>query len=138
NLSVEDVKNTIYRYKEKFKNFNNSKAMHGPFLDLKPSSPDMEIRKVSYKKYLDAIKIAKELDMDYLIFHSQINPALNQPSLVQLNNGQVKEFWIKILDEIPDYKGIILLENIFEQTPDMLKELIEKIDLPNIRINLDI
>jgi len=138
NLSSEDIKNTIHRYKEKFEGFNNFKALHGPFLDLKPASPDKMIREVSYFRYLYTIKAAKELKIDYLIFHSQINPLLNKPSMIKLNNMQAKEFWLKILDEVPDYEGIILLENIFEETPHMLKELIETIDLPNIRINLDI
>lgn len=137
NLSLEDRKNLIDSYKEKFKGFNGIKALHGPFLDLKPSSPDKDIREVSYKKYLYTLKAARELDMDYLIFHSQINPYLNDPSLRRLNNMQAKEFWLKILGEV-DYKGIILLENVFEESPAMLKELIEIIDLPNIRINLDI
>ena len=43
-----------------------------------------------------------------------------------------------ILNRVPGYKGIILIENIFEETPEMLKELIETINLPNVKINLDI
>lgn len=137
NLSSEDIEKLIHRYKEKFKGFNNIKALHGPFLDLKPSSPDEKIREVSHFRYLYTIKAAKELEIDYLIFHSQINPYLNKPSLARLNNMQAREFWLKLLEEVPDYKGIILLENVFEETPDMLKELIETINLPNIKINLD-
>lgn len=138
NLSSDEINRIINGYKEKLKDFNNIKSMHGPFLDLKPSSPDILIREVSYNRYLDTIKIAKKLDMDYLIFHSQINPYLNHPSHKTLNNIQNKEFWVKILGEVLDYKGTILLENIFEEEPSMLKELIETINLPNIKINLDI
>lgn len=138
NLSIKDIERIICNYKEKFKGFNNIKALHGPFLDLKPSSPDDKIREISYFRYRYALEAAKELEIDYLIFHSQINPHLNYPPLVKLNNLQAKEFWINILEEVPDYKGTILLENIFEDSPYMLKELIETINLPNIRINLDI
>jgi len=138
NLSNEDVERIINRYKEKFNGFNNIRALHGPFLDLKPSSPDKKIREISYFRYRYTLKAAKELDIDYLIFHSQINPHLNHPSLIKINNSQATEFWIKLLEEIPDYKGTILLENIFEDSPYMLKELIKTINLPNIRINLDI
>lgn len=138
NLSRYEIKNIVNGYKKKFRDFSNIKSLHGPFLDLKPSSPDEEIRKVSYDRYLRAIKIARELDIDYIVFHSQINPYLNQPSIKTLNNIQSKKFWEKILKEVSDYKGIILLENISEETPQMLKELIETINLPNIKINLDI
>lgn len=138
NLSIAEKRNIVNLYKKEFKDFNNIKALHGPFLDLKPASPDKEIRNVSYKRYLDTIKIAIELDMDYIIFHSQINPYLNEPGIRELNNKQHKEVLIRLLDECSDYKGIILIENIFEEDPIMLKELIEEIDLPNIKINLDI
>lgn len=57
--------------------------------------------------------------------------------LRKLNNTKSKEFWDKILNET-EYKGIILIENIFEETPKMLKEYIEEINRPNIKINLDI
>lgn len=138
NLSNEEINRIVSGYKEKFKDFKNIKSIHGPFLDLKPASPDKLIREVSFNRYLDTIKIGRELKVDYIIFHSQINTYLNHPSQRSLNNIQTKEFWENILSEIPDYKGIIVLENIFEEEPYMLKELIETINLPNVKINLDI
>lgn len=138
NLSMDEKRKIINFYKKELKGFNNIKALHGPFLDLKPASPDKEIRDISYKRYLDTIKIAAELDMDYVIFHSQINPYLNEPRLKDLNNRQHKAALVRLLDEVLGYKGIILIENIFEEEPTMLKELIETINLPNIKINLDI
>lgn len=137
NLKDREIKMIIERYKIAFENFKDIKSMHAPFLDLKPASPDLLIREVSYKRYLNTINIAKELNMDYIVFHSQINPYLNEPFLRQLNNNQAKEFWDKILNET-EYKGIILIENIFEETPEMLKEYIQTINRPNIKINLDI
>lgn len=138
NLSLQVIEDLTNRYKELFKNFKNIRAMHGPFLDLRPSSPDLDIRKVSYNKYLRTLNIAIELDMDFVIFHSQINPYLDMPMLKDLNNLQSREFWHEIVEELPDFKGTILIENIFEETPEMIKDLIEKIDLPNIKINLDL
>jgi len=138
NLSEEEIASLVKRYKELFKGFNKTKSMHGPFLDLKPSSPDEDIRRVSFNKYLRTLKIATELDMDYVVFHSQINPFLNQPILVELNNQQSREAWHSLINESIDYKGIIVIENIFEESPYMIKELIEIIGLPNIKINFDI
>lgn len=138
NLTDQKINSLVEEYKKLFRDSNLKRSMHGPFLDLKPASPDLEIRKVSYNKYLRALNIAKELEMDYIIFHSQINPYLNMPMLKDLNNLQAKEFWLNILDDVNGFNGIILIENIFEETPEMLRELIEKIDLPNIKVNLDI
>ncbi len=136
NLSDEKRREIIQDYKEALKDFKGIRAMHGPFLDLKPASPDLLIRAVSYNRYLDTINAAKDLDIDYLIFHSQINPQLNEPFLSNLNNVQAKEFWEKILQET-EFKGTILIENIFEEGPSMLKSYIDVVQFPNIKINLD-
>lgn len=138
NLSANEKLETVAFYKEKFKDFTGIRSLHGPFLDLKPASPDEEIRKVSFQKYVETIQIAHELEMDYIIFHSQINPYINGPFMEELNNKQSRDAWIKLLEKTPEYKGTILIENIFEEEPRMLKELIETINLPNIKINLDI
>ena len=138
NLSRDEKLQIINFYKKEFKSFNNVKSLHGPFLDLKPASPDKQIRDISYKKYLDTIKIARELDMDYIIFHSQINPYLKEARIRDLNNKQHRQALVNLLEETSVYKATILLENIFEEEPIMLKELIETINLPNIKINLDI
>lgn len=137
NLSKEEIQDIVEGYKEKLQGFSGLKSLHGPFLDLKPVSPDPLIRQVSYKRYLRALEIAAELDLDYIIFHSQINPYLNQASLEDLNNRQSRDFWKRILRE-SSYKGLILIENVFEESPRMLKNYIETIDNPNIMVNLDI
>ncbi len=138
NLSDDEIREIVEGYKKLLSDFKNIKSLHGPFLDLKPASPDEEIRKVSYNKYLRTINIAKELEMDYIIFHSQINPFLNEPFIKDLNNRQSKDFWQKILSESKDFKGTILIENIFEESPQMLKEYIHTLNMENIKINLDI
>lgn len=138
NLSQNESIKRMDKYRKKFKDFKGLKALHGPFLDLKPASPDPKIREVSYKRYLDTLHIATQLDIDYIIFHSQINPYLNHKDLIQLNNRQNAEFWYKILEKVKSFKGTIVIENIFEEDPSMLKKYIETINLENIRINLDI
>lgn len=137
NLDEIERASIIRKYKSEFKNLKHIKALHGPFLDLKPSSPDKLIRQVSFNRYLDTLNIANELDIDYIIFHSQINPYLNNPEIEILNNQQSRDMWIELIGQ-SKYPGIILIENIFEESPLMLKNLIETINMPNIKINLDI
>lgn len=138
NLSPQEKIDTVAFYKEKFKGFTGIRSLHGPFLDLKPASPDKDIREVSFQKYLETIQIAHELEMDYIVFHSQINPYIKGPFMEELNNKQSRDAWVKLLENIPEYQGTILIENIFEEGPRILKELIQTINLPNIKINLDI
>lgn len=138
-FSLEDmlIDNKVEEYKNYLKNFNNTISLHGPFLDLRPISPDPDISQISYNKYLKALNIAKKLKSDYIIFHSQINPYLNEPDLKHMTNLETREFWNKIIDE-SGYSGIVLIENVFEDTPQLLREYIETVNMPNIRVNLDI
>jgi sugar phosphate isomerase/epimerase len=131
----EDV---VSQYKMMFEKFNGACSVHGPFLDLKPISPDKTIREASYNRYLVALNIAKELKAQYIVFHSQINPFLNEPYIRKLNHDLNKKFFRDILREIGNFKGTIVIENIFEGDPSWLRELIDIIDLSNVKICLDI
>lgn len=137
NLSENEVKSTIEAYKEHFIDFNNIKSMHGPFLDLKPASPDNDIRRVSQEKYFETLKIAEDLSLDYVIFHSQINPLLNEPMIMELNYSQNGEFYNSLMKET-SFKGIVLVENIFETNPYGMLQLIDKIDSDRVKLILDI
>lgn len=125
-------------YQKILDGFSNTLSLHGPFLDLKPVSPDRKIRKASYDRYLLTLTIGKELNADYIIFHSQISPWIKEPTIKELTNRLNKKFWNEILDEVKDYKGKILIENIFEDDPNIIKELVDTINLPNVKICLDI
>lgn len=127
----------VEAYRTKLRDYKGVISIHGPFLDLKPASPDLEIRRVSVEKYRKALVVAKELGADYIIFHSQINPWINEPFMRKLNNKMHGEFWNSILDEI-DYRGIVLIENVFEDKPIYLRELMDEIDRPDVRVCLDI
>lgn len=137
NLSKDEKESLIEEYRRRLIDLNGEISIHGPFLDLKPSSPDEDIKKVSREKYIEALQIANRLGASFIVFHSQINPYLKEPFLRELNNLQAKEFWEEAL-LLTEFKGIILLENIFEETPLMLKELVECINNNRIRINLDL
>lgn len=137
NLSMRQMTIIMHKYKKLLSGFKGTKSMHGPFLDLMPASPDREIRRVSQQRYLNALYVAKELDLDYIVFHSQINPLITDPKIVSLNNFQSKTMWKKILEK-SKYGGTILVENLFETNPEMLKKYIEDIDMPNVKVNLDL
>lgn len=137
NLSEDEQEIIIKNYKEYFKEFYNIKGLHGPFLDLKPASPDKDIRRLSQEKYFKTLEIAKELDMDYVIFHSQMNPLLNEPAILELNYSQNADFFNFLIRE-SSYKGIVLIENIFEQDPNHMLRLMDKIESDRVKINLDI
>ena len=137
NLSFGEQEEIAGRYRRLFEGFKGIKSLHGPFLDLKPASPDPLIRAVSYERYRRALQIAAALETDFIIFHSQINPFLNEPALRDRNNRQAGAFWERILEET-EYRGTILIENIFEKDADLLKRYLRTVNRPNMKANLDL
>lgn len=127
----------IQNYQRLLIDFPYPKTLHGPFIDLKPISPDHLIQKVSREKYLQTIKIAKALDVDTLLFHSQINPWINLHEKSYFHQAY-REFFEELFESVGGYDKTIVLENIFEDDPQQLLSLIEGINLPNIKVCLDI
>lgn len=138
NFTADEIEEILEIYKNSLKGIKGIKSMHGPFLDLKPASPDYDIRNLSIKRYEKAMEIATILDMDYIVFHSQINPDLNETFIRELNCKQNAQVWNEIVGKFKGFKGIILIENVFEKDPYVLKELLDCINLDNVKVNLDI
>lgn len=137
NLELGEIARLVEKYKQVLQDFTLPLAMHGPYLDLKPLSPDDQIKNVTYAKYKRTIEIASELNVDTLVLHSQINPWLNLHDKTFYHQAY-REFFKSVLIEAGGFDGTIVLENIFENDPQQLKLLIDGIDLPNIKVCLDI
>ena len=113
-------------------------AMHGPFVDLKPFSYDGRIRHASQWRYTMAMNVASLLDVDAIIFHSQLNPFLTNPWILEADRKTHAEFLLRLLDEFPSFHGKIYIENVYENDPKELRLLMEEIDHPRIGVNLDV
>lgn len=138
NFTGEEREAIVDFYYEKLKGFKGIRAMHGPFLDLRPASPDGDIARLSREKYIQALDIASRLKLDYIVFHSQINPYHMEEYIRQLNARQNGAAWKEIMARTKDYKGLVVIENVFEKEPEILRELLDQIGLENVKVNLDI
>ena len=113
-------------------------GMHGAFIDLKPYSYDQYIAQNSMFKYRMSLNMACLLKVDYLVFHSQLNPFIHNPLLKELDNNTHSKLLLDLMEEFSNFKGILCIENVYEQDPHLLLELMNKIDHPQIKVNLDI
>jgi sugar phosphate isomerase/epimerase len=110
------------------------RSLHGPFGDLCPRSFDSEVRNLARKRFNQAWRVAKRLDVSHVVFHHGRVP--NAGPL----KGYVrrsKDFWLAFLNEHPD-NLTIHLENMLESGPEVLCDLIDTINDPLIDANLDI
>lgn len=111
-------------------------TMHGAFFDVTVFSCDPKIREVSLLRMRQSMEIAKKMGLRAVIFHGNYLPFLRGEGYDKL--------WIAYTEETirnlaKEYPGIdIYLENMFENSPEMLVRLAERLtDVPAFGLCLD-
>lgn len=107
--------------------------MHGPFSELFPCAIDPEVRKVAAMRYRQTIQTAQGYGIDKVIFHGGFNPWLYFPCWFE---EQSVLFWKSFVREIPEGMTICI-ENVLEETPQMLGNIIRQVGDEKLRICLD-
>lgn len=129
---------TVNGYQQKIKDLKGTISIHGPFLDLKPGSPDKRIADVTKDRYFQAIKIAKSLKASRLVFHSQLNPTIKDPQYREYVINAQLGFWEELLEEIQEEDMFFLIENIADYDYEFIVELVKRINSPKVKVCLDV
>lgn len=108
-------------------------VLHAPFSELFPCAIDPKIRAVAAERYRQVISVAQGYGIRRIVVHGGYNPKIYFPVWY---TEQSIGFWKDFLTEIPDGM-VLLLENVLEEEPTMLTEIIRKVNDPKIRMCLD-
>lgn len=108
-------------------------AIHGPFHDLYPGSIDPYIREATLRRYLETIKLAKDLKAKFVTLH------LNYVDSIHSRN---RDLWIKnaikLFSELTSFGVSIHIENTREPMPDIFSSILGSINSPALGMCLDI
>lgn len=138
NLFQENFADSLNYYLQVREKIRGPFAIHGAFIDLKPYSYDRLIQEASMFKYRMSLNMAVLLRADYLVFHSQINPFVQSSLLMDLDRKENKRVFHALMEEFSSFKGYLLLENVYEDDPRRLRDLVDAIDHPRVQVNLDL
>ena len=108
-------------------------VLHAPFNELFPCAIDPKARALAADRYRQAIALAKLYGATKVIIHGGYNPRIYYPVWYV---EQSVLFWKAFLQEDPGVE--IVLENVLEETPDMLLDIVKGVDNPKLRLCLDI
>ena len=109
-------------------------TFHAAFNELFPCAIDKQARELARHRYRQAIALAQEYGAEKVVVHGGYNPWLYYPVWY---TEQSIEFWREFLQEVPEDIQICL-ENVLEEEPNMLLDIIKTVDSPQLRICLDI
>jgi sugar phosphate isomerase/epimerase len=122
---------------EKLDRSGLERTFHGPFMDLSPGGVDRKIKEVTFSRFLKTITLAGILQPKAIVFH----PGYEKWKFdgdVDLWLKSSLETWKPLVEKAEAMGLLITIENVFEETPDSLKALLQKIDSPRFRFCFDL
>lgn len=109
------------------------RLFHAPFNELFPCAIDPKARELAVFRYRQAIGLAKAYGAEKIIIHGGYSPKLYFPCWY---TEQSALFWKEFLEEDPGIS--IVLENVMEEEPGMLLDIVRAVDDPRLRLCLDV
>lgn len=116
---------------------NVAVTVHAPIFDLNPGSLDPVIRKHTRKCWERAIGVSGALGARHVTFHSGYLPLL-PPSTFPGWLAQSLEVWERVVELVSDAGMTMLLENMFEPTPQILLDLRSQLEERYVGFTLDV
>ena len=109
------------------------RIFHAPFNELFPCAIDKKARVLAAYRYRQAIDLAKQYGATKVVVHGGYNRGLYYP--IWYVEESIK-FWREFLRKDPGVQ--IVLENVLEEEPGMLLDIVTAVDHPALRLCLDI
>ncbi|MCX7988243.1 MAG: sugar phosphate isomerase/epimerase [Thermodesulfovibrio sp.] len=124
--SLDDInKNELVRIRKALF-YEPSLSLHAPFMDLSPGAVDSKIREVTIERFNQIFDVAEILEPKSIVFHSGYE---KWKYAFKVNLWLEKSLitWEKFLKRAEQLNIKIAIENIFEEEPDNLKMLVERV-----------
>jgi len=112
-------------------------TVHAPFMDLSPGAIDRLVREATRRRFSQTMEAAALLKPSVVVFH---------PGYDRWRFGGSREHWLRhsidtfrpVIAAAADTGCIVALENIFEEEPSTLRELLESLESPHFRHCFDV
>jgi sugar phosphate isomerase/epimerase len=109
------------------------RILHAPFNELCPAAIDPKVYEIAKKRYQQAYELAGTYGIKRLVVHSGFVPLVYFPSYFAERSVV---FWKEFLSDKPDDLTLVL-ENVLEDGPDMLLDIVRGVDDPRFRLCFD-
>ena len=108
------------------------RSAHGPFFDLMPGTSDIELKELVGQKLKRAITVCKNIGVKDIIFHTGWFPKTYDASTWIKNSVS---FWNDVI-EFSGNELKIFIENVYEDVPDPMPDLVKEMNSDNFNICL--
>ena len=115
------------------KEHTQSIILHAPFNELFPAAIDPDARALAMRRFNEAAQIAIECGADKMVVHSGYVPFVY---FKEWHLDRSVEFWEEFMADKPE-NFMIAIENVLDDDPYMMAEMMSRITNPNRRLCLD-
>ncbi|MEJ2724507.1 MAG: sugar phosphate isomerase/epimerase [Deltaproteobacteria bacterium] len=101
-------------------------TFHGPYMDLAPGSPDPAVRAVTHRRFEQCLDMAALFKPLHLVCHA----GYDKRRYFHLRESWFQnslDTWRWVAEGVGEFGGRLVLENVYEQGPEEIKALIEKL-----------
>ena len=130
-ITVSDIKTL----KEQL-DYNPSFSVHAPFMDLSPGAVDEKIRAITIERFFAVFDIADILQPKTIVFHSGYEK-WKYAHRIDLWLESSLPTWEVLLRKAEAMNVRIAIENVFEDNPENLRMLMEKIHSEHFGVCFD-
>ncbi len=128
----------IQDYKRILADFAGEITLHGPYINLVPTSLDYRVRAVAELRYLQAVAIAGEIGASKMVVHSYYDQKSGYSGYDEAWLRDNLEFWSGFLKKIQCSGIAIMFENCHDQRPATFARLISELNTPYFTSCLDV
>ena len=111
-------------------------TFHGPFMDLAPGGLDERIREVTAWRLQQTMELVPVFRPQSVVFHTGYDERRYHAHRAEWLSGSLAT-WEPLVQQAEEMGVVIHLENVYEQTPEMILTLIEEMDSENLGFCLD-
>ena len=133
-----DLTATIARVREVLGKHPIRKAIHGPVMDLYYDSRDPKVQELAAYRIRQGLTAAAGIGAECMVAHSTYNPYFEcSPKYRPVWLERSARFWQELVRDAAAQKVTVVIENIFDPQPGMVKELIQAVDSPFLKASID-
>jgi sugar phosphate isomerase/epimerase len=111
-------------------------TLHAPFMDMNPGAMDPMVRSVTQVRFRQLLNVAAILKPRVAVFHAAYDRwRYSGRKDIWLENSI--DTWRKVMDTASKTGLRVAVENVFDEEPEALQMLIEKIDSPDFGFCFD-
>ena len=111
-------------------------TFHGPFMDLAPGGLDERVREVTARRLQRTMELVPVFRPQSVVFHTGYDERRYHAHRAEWLSGSLAT-WEPLIQQAEEMGVVIHLENVYEQTPEMILTLIEEMDSENLGFCLD-